>query len=65
MNDLYDIITINERDDKIALLFEVNNKNLVAVNTPVGATERIMIRKLVQQGGGNLAQLFARLPWTL
>ena len=51
MNYLYDTLTPDERDDKIALLFEVNNENLVAVNTPFGTTERKVVKKLVQQGG--------------
>ena len=51
MNDLYDTIAQEERDDKIALLFEANKENQVAINTPVGRTQSINLKELVQQGG--------------
>ena len=51
MNNLYDAIGDNEVDDKVALLFEANETNLVAVKTPVGETERINIERIIQQGG--------------
>ena len=47
----FDTLGKGNRDDKIALLYESNKKNLVAVNTAVGLTKRICIEKIVQQGG--------------
>ena len=52
LNDIYDILPKNMRDKKLALVYELNRKNLVAVNTPVGITERVNIPEVVQQGGG-------------
>ena len=40
-NDLYETIGDEARDDKIALLHEANKRNMVAVNTPVGISERV------------------------
>ena len=51
MNDVFDSLSEENRDEKIALLYESNKKNLVAVNTAVGLTERINIPNIVQQGG--------------
>ena len=51
MNDLYDTIEEEERDEKIALLYKSNEENLVAVNTAVGITNRINMPTIVQQGG--------------
>ena len=51
LNDVYNTLPICKRDDKIALLYESNKENLVAVNTAVGLTERVSIPKIVQQGG--------------
>ena len=33
------------------MLFKANETNLVAVKTPVGETERINIKRIIQQGG--------------
>ena len=52
MNDLYDILPAHMLDRKLSLVYELNKNNLVAVNTPVGLTERINMREIVQQGGG-------------
>ena len=52
MNDMYDILPGHKHDKKLALVYELNRRNLVAVNTPVGLTERIEIPDIVQQGGG-------------
>ena len=46
-NDLYDSL----EDDKLALLYSSNIRNLVSVKTPVGITKRIDIPRIVQQGG--------------
>ena len=51
LNDLYDTLPENQHDDKLALIYEANDNNLVAVKTPVGLTERINIKKIVTQGG--------------
>ena len=37
-------------DDKISLMFEFNKNNKVAINTPVGQTERINIGNVVIKG---------------
>ena len=52
LNDLYDSLPDAEQDDKLALVYETNVKNLVAVNTGVGQTARIEVPRIVQQGGG-------------
>ena len=51
MNDLCDTLSEENKNDKIALLYESNRKNLVAVKTSVGMTERVNIPQIVQQGG--------------
>ena len=51
LNDLYDCLPDYQRDDKLALVYQTNVKNLVAVNTPVGQTKRVNIPEIVQQGG--------------
>ena len=52
MNDVYDILPPSYRDKKLALVYETNKINLVAVNTPVGLTDRFSVNDIVQQGGG-------------
>ena len=39
------------RDDKVALIYEMNKENYVAVKTSVGLTERVMLPSVVMQGG--------------
>ena len=51
MIDAYNTLPSGARDDKLAVLYESNAENLVAVNTAVGLTERVNIPKIVQQGG--------------
>ena len=51
MNDLHDTLPSEFHDDKLALLYESNRNNLVAVNTPVSQTDRINIPLVVMQGG--------------
>ena len=41
------------KDDKMALIYEGNKKNLVACNTPVGQSERVEIERIITQGGSN------------
>ena len=39
MNDMFDSLPSKQRDDKLALVYEANRNNLMAVNTSVGLTE--------------------------
>ena len=50
LNDIYDALPVDKRDDKLALLYEINKHNKVAVNTAVGQTERVDIYKVVTRG---------------
>ena len=52
MNDLYDCLPEQQRDRKLALVYQTNIDNLVSVNTPIGQTSRVNMPKIVQQGGG-------------
>ena len=47
VNDLYDA---GIQDDKLALIYEANKKNKVAVKTPFGVTSRVNINQIVLQG---------------
>ena len=51
LNDIFDSVPEENRNDKIALLHESNQVNLVAVKTAVGLTDRVNIPNIVQQGG--------------
>ena len=51
MMDLYDTLPPQARDDKLALVYEMNTDNYVAINTDVGQTERVNIKNIVMQGG--------------
>ena len=51
LNDIYDVVPQPNKNDKLALLYKSNQKNMVSVNTAVGLTERIDIPNIVQQGG--------------
>ena len=51
MNDLFDTLSKSQRDDRLALLYTLSLENNVAVRTPYGLTERMLIPKIVQQGG--------------
>ena len=51
LNDIYDNTPKENRNDKISLLYESNRKNLVAVKTAAGMTDRVNIPTIVQQGG--------------
>lgn len=48
MNDLYESVGEEERDDKLALIYLNNRDNLV--NTPSGQTDRSSIKDIVLQG---------------
>ena len=52
MNDIFDCLPESERDRKVALVYQTNVNNMVAVNTPVGQTNQVNMTKIVQQGGG-------------
>ena len=43
MNDLYDCLPEYQRDRKLALIYQTNINNLVAVNTPLGQTKRVKL----------------------
>ena len=51
LNDIFDNIAEENRNDKISLLYESNRTNLVAVKTAVGLTNRVNMPNIVQQGG--------------
>ena len=50
MNDLYDVVEEEQRDDKLALVYLVNRKNKVAVKNPFGLTDRVEINDVILQG---------------
>ena len=47
INDLYDA---EIQDDKLALIYEVNRKNKVAIKSPFGTTPRVDIDQIVLHG---------------
>ena len=49
LNDVYDSVSPSMRDDKLALVYESNKKNMVAIKTAVGMTDRINIPNIVPQ----------------
>ena len=51
MLDIYETLPPNARDDKVALVYEMNKENYVAIKTAIGLTERVALPKLVMQGG--------------
>ena len=51
LNDVFNSVPHAKRDDKLALLHKGNTRNMVAVKTAVGMTDRIDIPSIVQQGG--------------
>ena len=51
LNDVYDALDDQSRDDKVALLYDINKNNKVAVNTAIGQTDRIDVDRIVAQGG--------------
>ena len=51
LNDIFDSVPKEQQDDKLALIYETNKNNLIAVNTPVGQTERVNVERIVTQGG--------------
>ena len=52
LNDVYDTVGASSHNDKLALLYEANQENLVSVkSTAIGQTERENMPNIVQQGG--------------
>ena len=51
MNDLWDTIPNHAHDDKLGLIYQTSKKNMVAVNTAVGQSDRVDIPEIVTQGG--------------
>ena len=51
MNDMFDSLPSEQRDDKLALMYESNKNNLMVVNTAVGLTDRVNVSRVVTQGG--------------
>ena len=52
LNDVYDTVGVSSHNDKLALLYEANQENLVSVkSTAIGQTERENMPNIVQQGG--------------
>ena len=47
INDLY---SAGVTDDSLALIFEANKNNKVAVNTPAGLSDRESVQEIVLQG---------------
>ena len=47
VNDLFEA---GVKDDKLALLYEINKTNKVAVNTPDGLSERKSVENIICQG---------------
>ena len=47
-NDLYEA---GIRDDRLVMIYKGSRKNRVAINTPVGKTDRVDINEIVTQGG--------------
>ena len=47
-NDLFEA---GVHDDKLAMIYEGNRINKMAINTPLGLTERIIVERVVTQGG--------------
>ena len=45
LNDVFDALPVEKKDDKLALLYDINKQNKVAVNTAVGQTDRIDVNK--------------------
>ena len=52
MNDLFDILPPGMRDNRLALVYQLNKTNLVTVKTPVGSSEQFRCNEIVLQGGG-------------
>ena len=47
MNNIYDVLPKEQRDDKISLIYENNKKCELAINTPFGLTNRKTVENTV------------------
>ena len=51
LSDIYDSLSMKNRNKKLALLYFMNKTNLLGVRMPFGMTERKSTPDIVQQGG--------------
>ena len=51
LNDIFDTLPENKRNNELSLLYETNRNTLMAIKTAVGMTERVAIPDIDQQGG--------------
>ena len=51
MNDVWDTLPHHARDDRLGLVYQMSRRNMVAINTAVGQTERVNIPEITAQGG--------------
>ena len=51
LNDIFENLPEDNRNDKISLIYESSRTNMVAVKTPLGLTKRVNMPNIVQQGG--------------
>ena len=51
MIDYYDSLPKDKHNDKVAMVYESNRNNYVAIKTSVGLTKRVNIENIVTQGG--------------
>ena len=51
MLDLVDTLPETERDNKVSLIYHLNQKSYVSVKTPFGMTKRVLFPNIVMQGG--------------
>ena len=51
MNDVWDTLPDHAQDDTLGLVYQLSRRNMVAINTAVGQTERVNIPEITAQGG--------------
>ena len=61
LNDMWDTLPENARDNKLGLVYQLNLSNLVAVNTAVGQTDRFNIPEGAHEGHSNVQILSIKL----
>ena len=47
-NDLFEV---NIKNDKLAMVYESGQNNVIKIDTPVGETDKIVVKNIVSQGG--------------
>ena len=62
LNDLWDTLPPHAHDDRLGLVYQSSRRNLVAVNTAVGQTDRVDVPEIVTQGG-TWGQSYAQILW--